>query len=176
MQAIIDPKLLKPKAPVSNATWQFWEKKNLNIHRGIIELNIEESLQSVNDLALQIRETVKVEFRPGWFRGFGFGTVMHAESLSDDFAEICNHIDKRNRRHGVWQWAILQFDSDEVAIGLHTWQHGFLRPVYDSILARLEENGYECSSSDAEIDEFIAKCMKVYRTCSAIQRIGGLFD
>ena len=172
MEATIDPRMLKPKSPVSDkTTWRLWQKKNFNIHRGIIEWSVDYDFKSIDDLALRIREGVKTEFRPGCFRGFGFGTVLHFKAVSKDFLQICNHIDARNKKSGVWQWAILQFDDDKVAVGVHTWLHGYLRPVYDSIIRQLENDGYECQSADAEVDELIATLLKIQRACKPIQML-----
>ena len=171
METTIDAKLLNPKAPISETSWRLWQKKNFNIHRGVIEWSVDQDFKSVNDLALRIREGVKTEFRPGWFRGFGFGTVLHFKAISEDFAHICDHIDTRNKKNGVWQWAILQFDDDKVAVGVHTWMHGYLRPVYDSIIGKLENDGYECKSADAEVDELIATLMKIQRVCKPIRMV-----
>ncbi len=172
MEITIDPKLLKPKSPISEGTWRLWQKKNLNIHRGVIEWSVGHDFESVNDLALRIREGVKTEFRPGWLRGFGFGTLLHFKAVSEDFLQICNHIDTRNKKNGVWQWAILLFDDDKVAVGVHTWLHGYLRAVYDSIMRQLQENGYECKSADAEVDQLIATLMKIRGACKPIQILG----
>jgi hypothetical protein len=174
METTIDPKLLTPMVPKSEATWHLWQKKNFNIHRGVIEWSLDEDFQSINELALRIREGVKTEFRPGWLRGFGFGTVLHFKAVSEDFVQICDHVDTRNKKNGVWQWAILQFDDDKVAVGVHTWLHGYLRPVYDSILAQLEHDGYECMSADAEVDKLIATLMKVQRLCKPLQMAAGI--
>lgn len=161
MEPIIDPRLLTPKIPVSELTWRLWEKKNLNIHRGVVEWVVDQEFESINEIALRIRDGVKTEFRPGWLRGFGFGTVLHFKSLSKDFDQICGHIDTRNKKNGVWQWAILQFDESKVAVGIHTWLSGYLRPVYDSILARLKHEGYECHTAEAEVDQLIAILQKI---------------
>ncbi|TWT31973.1 hypothetical protein [Blastopirellula retiformator] len=171
MNADIDPKKLTPKSPISEVAWRLWEKKNLNIHRGVVEWHVDQPFESVHDLATHIRTGVKTEFRPGWLRGFGFGTVLHFQSLSPDFAQICQHIDGRNKKNGVWQWAVLQFDDDKVAIGVHTWMHGYLHPVYESILARLEANGYQCKSTDAEVDKLIATLTKIHDYCSPVQLV-----
>ena len=104
MEAMIDPKLLKPKPTATDPTWRFWEKKNFNIHRGIIEWFVDRNFESIDELALRIRSVVKSEFNPGWLRGFGFGTVLHVKKVSKDFVRICDHIDGRNRLEGVWQW------------------------------------------------------------------------
>lgn len=175
METTIDPKLLKPKSPVAESRWRLWQKKNFNIHRGVIEWSVDHDFQSIDDVALRIREGVKTEFRPNWLRGFGFGTILHFKTVSEDFVQICNHIDSRNKKNGVWQWAILQFDDDKVAVGVHTWLHGYLRPVYDSVIGQLEDDGYECKSADAEIDKLVATFQKIQRVCKPIQIAAGIF-
>jgi len=165
MEVCIDPKLLQPKTPIIENSWRIWQKKNFSIHRGVIDWTIENEYTSIEDLASRIRTGVREEFRPSWWRGFGFGTVLHFKTVSEDFGQICKHIDTRNKNHGTWQWAILQFDDDKVAVGVHTWLHGFLRPVYDNILGRLEQNGYECSSSDAEMDQLFLTLQKIQKIC-----------
>ena len=174
MKPAVDPQLLNHKTPMSESTWRLWEKKNLNIHRGVLEWTIDKKFESVNDIASSIRAGVKTEFKPGWLRGFGFGTVLHLDSVSPDFAQICDHIDTRNKKNGVWQWAILQFDDDKVAVGVHTWLHGYLRPIYDSHLQKLRAAGYECESTDAKIDELINTLQKICRACSLFDNVAGL--
>lgn len=174
MEATIDPTLLKPKQPVSEEAWRLWEKKNFNLHRGVIEWTVDEEFESVHHLALRVREGVRTEFKPGWLRGFGFGTVLHVTSLSADFTEICGHIDTRNKKYGVWQWTILQFDDEKVALGLHTWLHGYLRPVYNSVLEQLAREGYEIQSADAQVDELVATLRKIKRACSPVQMVAEL--
>ena len=125
MNIDISPSLLREKMPRFESEWRLWEKKNLNIHRGIIELQLDEPPASINEFAAHIRNGIKSEFRPGWLRGFGYGTVLHCQALSPDFAKICDQIDTRNKKNGVWQWAILQFDREKLAVGVHTWLSGF---------------------------------------------------
>lgn len=168
MNISIDPKLLKPKPSAAEPTWRLWEKKNLNMHRGIIEWFVDPEVKSMDELALQVRRVVKSEFSPGWLRGFGFGTVLHVKNVSEDFAQICDHIDRRNTLKGVWQWAIVLFDDDKVAIGIHTWLHGYLRPVFDSIIQILEEDDYECKTSDADVDKLIATISKIHTVCNPL--------
>jgi hypothetical protein len=158
---IIDPQLLKPKSSVFETEWHLWVKSNFNIHRGIVEWFVNEDFASIDDLAARVRRGVKQEFQPGWFRGFGFGTVLHMRTLSPDFAQIGKHVDTRNRDNSVWQWAILRFDDDRVAIGVHTWLHGYLRPVYDSLLGDLEGSGYSCCSTDTNMDELLAALHRI---------------
>jgi hypothetical protein len=152
----IDPRLLKPITPQHYVGWNLWRKKNVNIHRGLIELTAQH-MNSIHDLAGEVREAVRVEYRPGWFRGFGFGTIIHFKDIPADFSQICQHVDKRNRLRGVWQWTIACFDEDKTAVAIHSWLHGYLRPVYDAVLKQLEENGYQCFATDTEVDALIKK-------------------
>ncbi|MCC6511477.1 MAG: hypothetical protein IT423_20425 [Pirellulaceae bacterium] len=159
--------------PKTHSKWALWEKKNLNIHRGLIGIN-SPPVKSIHDLARQVREGVRDEFRPNWFRGFGFGTIIRFQEVPSDFSEICQHIDTRNKKGGVWQWAVVCLEEDKVAIAIHTWLHGYLRPVYDSVLEQLAANGYQCHASDAEMDALIAKLQKIADTCRMIQRVAGV--
>lgn len=173
MSIEIDPKLLTAKESVDGEKWQTWEKKNFNIHRGVVEWYVDEGFQSIDEIALRIREEIKAQFRPGWFRGFGFGTILHFTEIPADFSNICAHIDTRNKKHGVWQWAVACFDEDKRAFGIHTWLHGYLRPVYDSVLSQLESRGYECESVDADVDKLFVVLGKISRVCKAVKIIGG---
>lgn len=169
----IDEGLLRPKRPVGEAAWRIWEKKTLNIHRGLIEWPDTPSAP-VDAIACRIRASVRSEFRPDWFRGFGFGTILHLSTATPDFCEICRHIDRRNKTNGVWQWAVVQFDHDNVALGIHTWLHGYLRPVYESVLHQLASQGYQCHSVEAEMDPLIEKLRKIAKVCHAIQAVTGV--
>lgn len=167
----IPSNLLKPITPKAHANWALWEKKNFNIHRGLIEFTAPDAL-SIHDLANQVREGVREEFRPGWFRGFGFGAIIHFPKVPADFTEICQHVDTRNKLHGVWQWVVVCLDEEKVALGIHTWLHGYLRPVYDSVLEQLKKDGYNCESVDSEMDALIAKLQQIAKTCRMIRSVG----
>jgi hypothetical protein len=173
MANAIDEKLLKPKAPERQRDWKLWQKKSFNIHRGLIEFAAKRG-RTLEDTARLVREGVRAEFRPGWFRGFGFGAIIHFEELPRDFTEICHYVDTRNKRHGVWQWVIACLDEDKVAVAVHTWLHGYLRPVYDSVLQQLAASGYECSASDSEVDALIATLARIAKVGRIIRRAGGL--
>ena len=173
MKFDIPTKLLTRKAAKAHSDWTIWEKKNFNIHRGLIGLNAPR-IDSIHSLAEQIRLGVREEFKPNWFRGFGFGTIIRFNEVPSDFAEICKHIDTRNKKNGVWQWAVVVLQEDKVAIAIHTWLHGYLRPVYDSILQQLEQDGYHCHASDAEVDVLIARLKKIADACRMIQRVAGV--
>lgn len=64
--------------------------------------------------------------------------------------------------------------EDKVAIAIHTWLHGYLRPVYDSVLQQLEQDGFQCHASDAEVDVLIARLQKIQEACRMIQRVAGV--
>jgi len=169
----IDEGLLKLRKPCIEKCWRIWEKSSFNIHRGVIEW-ADTPCAPVDDIAKRIRAGVNSEFKPGWLRGFAFGTILHLNSAPTDFCEICQHIDRRNKAAGVWQWAVVVFDQDRVALGIHTWMHGFLRPVYESVLNQLASQGYQCHSVDAEIDPLIDTLRKIGKVCHAIEGIGGV--
>ena len=69
---------------------------------------------------------------------------------------------------------IVCLDDDKVAVAIHTWLHGYLRPVYDSVLQQLTESGYQCYATDAEVDVLIANLRRIMGTCHMIQRIAGI--
>jgi len=68
-------------------------------------------------------------------------------------------VDRRNRRGGIWQWAIVVSKEDRAGIAVHTWHHGFLRPVYDDLLVQLREQGIDVQSLDTETDPFVKSMM-----------------
>jgi hypothetical protein len=169
----IAPRLLKPLEPKHHCDWTLWEEKTINIHRGVIELTAPSGC-SIDELAREVREGVREEYRPGWFRGFGFGTIVHFADVPGDFTQYCRHVDTRNKRHGVWQWAIACLDDEQIAIGVHTWLHGYLRPVYDATRQQLTHSGFQCHSSDADVDALIARLQVLGQTCRALQQITGI--
>jgi hypothetical protein len=173
MALIIDPQLLQAITPQHRPEWSLWQKKSLNIHRGVMEFTAT-PVNSIHDLAGHVREGVRAEFRPAWWRGFGFGAVIHCAELPTDFTEICRHVDTRNRSQGVWQWVVICLDEDRIALAIHTWLHGYLRPVYDSVLHQLHQSGYECHAVDAEMDALIAQLNRIARYCRLITRVAGI--
>jgi hypothetical protein len=173
MAISFDRDVLFPRVSRSATPWRIWEKKTFNIHRGVIDWNVVESLQSIDQLAVKIRDGVKEEFQPKWFRGFGFGTILHLHAIPGDASKICEYIDTRNNRRGVWQWAILCFDEDKKAIGIHTWLHGYLRPVYESALVQLAAQGFEIESIDADVDKLFVVLDRIAKVCRVARILGG---
>lgn len=171
---LIDEKLLKSKRAVCGAAWQTWEKKSLGIHRGVIDWSMDMPAESIDEIARQIRLGVKKEFKPGWLRGFGFGVILRVKTVPNDFVGICKHIDTRNKLDGVWQWVVVCLEANRVALGVHTWQRGYLHPVYDSILEQLASSGYQCHSVDAKIDPLIETLQEVGKVCHLFGGINGL--
>ena len=161
MDIQIDCKTLVLKKPVADENWRVWERKTFNLHRGVIDWPITETASSIDDIAAKLRSGVQLEFRPGRFRGFGFGTILHFQNVPSDCGRLCEYVDTRNRKDGVWQWIILCFDEVKRAIGIHTWQHGYLRPVYESILGQLRSCGYECESVDKDVDTLVAMLQRI---------------
>jgi hypothetical protein len=173
----IDSKLLKQITPLHRSEWRIWQKKNLNMHRGVVELTANR-VKSIDDLAADVRDGVRREFSPGLLRGFGFGAIIHFIEVPADFVNICRHVDTRNRRHGVWQWVIACLDEDGVAVAIHTWQHGYLRSVYDAVMKQLSDRGYQCQDTDTDVDALIAKLHKIVQIGRLIKTAGlsALFD
>ncbi len=174
MNLKIDNKLLRLIPSTYEPTWRLLQKKSLNIHRGVIECSFGDDFISINELAGRIRTSVKKEFNPSWLRSFGFGAVIHMKTMTEDFLQICHHIDTKNKKDGVWQWAIIIFDDDKVAVGIHTWLHGYLRPVYDSLMVQLMEKNFECQSTDAKIDTLLETLGNVQTKCKAIENLDRL--
>jgi hypothetical protein len=173
MAIAFDRSMLVPRASTFAREWTVWEKKTFNIHRGVIDWNVRESFDSIDQVASKIRAGVLEEFRPNWFRGFGFGVMLHMQVVPPDASKICNYIDTRNKRGGVWQWAVLCFDEDRRAIGIHTWLHGYLRPVYESALCQLVSQGYECESIDSDVDKLFVTLGRIATACRVLKILGG---
>lgn len=173
MAITFDRDLLTPRASKFSPDWAIWEKKTINIHRGVIDWNVSSPFESIDQIVGTIRAGVSVEFHPNWFRGFGFGVILHMQDIPADASKICNFIDPRNKRGGVWQWAILSFDGDQRAIGVHTWLHGYLRPVYESALGQLVSQGYECESIDSDVDTLFVTLARISAACRVLRIVGG---
>ncbi|MBN1911299.1 MAG: hypothetical protein JW818_16265 [Pirellulales bacterium] len=162
----IDPKLLKKKNAQAEFRWRLWEKKNLNIHRAVIEWVVPDSFKSIDDVAVRVRKGVCEEFRPGRFRGLGFGAILYFDKQPPGFYRFDEHIDRRQRSREIWQWVIAIIEKDRLAVGVHTWLPGYLRPVYDSILAQLSAAGFECHAADTGKDTFIENSERVQEVFS----------
>jgi len=156
MPVDIDLSLVQPKRTMVEVDWQLWEKSTLNLHRGVIEWRVDQECPSVDELAARIRQGVRTEFRPGWFRGFAFGAILHVPRLTENLAALSDCIDRRNNSQGVWQWVVVQSEHDHAAMGIHTWQHGYLRPIYDQVMAQLAADDFDCRTMDVEMDRFMS--------------------
>ena len=173
MAIAFDSGVLRPRSSTFAPDWTLLERKTVNIHRGVIDWTPSESFDSIDQIASKIRIGVLEEFHPNWFRGFGFGVILHLQVVPADASQICKYIDTRNKRGGVWQWAILSFDEDKRAIGIHTWLHGYLRPVYDSAIHQLVSQGFECESIDADVDKLFVTLGRIATVCKVLKILGG---
>ena len=95
--------------PIENAyssKWRFWELKTPNIHRGIVEYSPKTDA-SIEEIEEELRNTVHSVYKPSWWRGFGFGAVLHFHtSPSFELDRFLESIDDKNRSKGVLQWLI----------------------------------------------------------------------
>ncbi len=110
--------------------WRLWEHKTLNIHRGVLHWRPTDQFSSLAQMSERVREQAESRFRVSWWRGFAFGALIEAETIPPDLSAMEDWIDTRANRRGTWQWAIYACAPAQIAVGVHTWQEGFLSPVY----------------------------------------------
>jgi len=169
---VIDQHLLAPRPSRQSGRYSLYEKKTLNMHRGVVVIEHADAWGSTDALAAEVRRSVREEFRPAWWRGFAFGAILRFDKVDPNLSVLANAIDPYNRRGGVWQWAVICVDQGRVAIGMHTWLHGYLRPIYDTTLQQLSNAGYLCACTDTNKPQFIAFTEKLDRAALAIKTAG----
>lgn len=130
------------------ANYVLWEKKTLNIHRGIVLLEPASSADGAKALHGQIRDVVNREFNLtwSWLRGFGFGAVILSRRFPSDIAKIIEFIDTYNTSRGVFQWLVYLTEDPPLGFGVHMWAEGYLSATYRRLVALMQASGVECPS------------------------------
>ncbi|MBO0698250.1 MAG: hypothetical protein J2P46_07645 [Zavarzinella sp.] len=166
---------LKPLATDLPETWRLWEHKTLNIHRGVIHWDATATDDTLADVREEVRAVVARYFRPAWWRGFGFGTVVSLGHADESFGRAAELIDVRNNRRGTWQWLALHFPKLREAVGVCTWTEGYLAPVYRDLLEALRGAGFRCQSYQRDMDALVKHLVTVAEKLRAAKRVlGGL--
>jgi hypothetical protein len=160
MQLGISPEFLSPKrASTPGFDGVLWEKKTLNLFRGVIQCNV--NAEGAAEVASYVRQLVVSEYQPGLVVPFAFGTILHFNSAAPAPGDMFEHIDGRARSRGTWQWTIVCDRSTKRAYGIHTWLHGYLTPVYRDLLTQLASHGYSCTSQDKPTDSLFVRIRKL---------------
>lgn len=147
---------LRLREDCSDLAWRLWERKSLNMHRGVLHWRPPGSRVTCSDLALRVREHVAANYRIAWWRGFAFGVVAEFSELPDDLLSLGDFVDVRNNTMGTWQWTILVCHRTKTVIGVHTWFSGFLTSTYRAILAQHQGSDFATGSFKKEKDRLMA--------------------
>lgn len=124
---------------------RFWEYKDQNMHRGIIDFEASTSLSRAQIEAEVRRQTVET-YLPTWARGFAFGAVIQFEKTPDfPLKEFAACVDDRNKSKGVWQWVIAIDHERHTAYAAHMWMQGTLHPMFDKTVNNLSALRYQVS-------------------------------
>jgi hypothetical protein len=151
-------KRLKP-SPGALPAWLAWQHKTLNIHRGVL-LHWTALNPTWHELSQQTIAAAQRSFKSSWWRGFGFGAVLEVSSLPVDCECVIESISVRAHTH-TWQWVILVAHHDNVVLGIHTWQEGYLSPVYRELVAHFESEGLTVGSFAKEPDRLLKFLLQV---------------
>lgn len=143
--------------------WQVWERKTLNIHRGVLHWRPTDAHLTYTEMATEIRRTVKEKFKVSWWRGFGFGVLIDATAIPDDISAIEESVDARASSKGTWQWTVFACEPAQIAVGVHTWTEGYLSPVFRDLLAGYESQGWTVGRFKKEKDALIKFLMAAAR-------------
>ena len=161
---ILEAKLRHDPARSSDA-WGVWEHKTLNMHRGVLHWRPRDAPAAYGDVTSAVRAKVAECFKRSWWRGFGFGVVVELDRMPAGIEAADDDIDTRDNRKGTWQWSVLAFREPQVALGIHTWTHGYLTEVYTLLLAHYESQGYRVGGFTKEKDALL-------RFLSAVSGLG----
>jgi hypothetical protein len=122
--------------------WSIWEHKTFNMHGAVVHWDAENLEPTISDIQKNIRDLIQGQFKVGFWRGFGFGAVIELRDLPDDISGFEKIVDQRDNRNGTWQWTIVIGNKSKKYLSNHTWAKGYLTPVYESLLTRLNSSGY----------------------------------
>jgi hypothetical protein len=166
---------LKPWTVDLPPSWQLWQYKSLNMHRGVIHWDATSITCTLTEIRDQIRTVVRDRFRPSWWRGFGFGVIVSLNHVDESFKGVADLVDVRNNGKGTWQWIVLHFPASQAALGVCTWTEGFLAPVYRDLLSALRNSGFTCESYQKDMDALMKGLTAIQRKLSVARRLlGGL--
>jgi hypothetical protein len=129
---------------------RFWEYKDRNIHRGIIDYELASPL-SKTQIEADVRNKVIDAYTPTWARGFAFGTVIQLNDSPDYPLEVfATCVDGLNKSNSVWQWVIVIDHQKHFAYAAHMWMRGSLHPMFESTVNYLSERGYKITTEYLE--------------------------
>ncbi len=122
---------------------RFWEYKDRNMHRGIIDFAVPVSA-SRQQIEFDVRNEAVAKYAPTWARGFAFGAVIQFyQSPSFELEEFAQCVDGYNKSKGVWQWVVAIDHERQVAFAGHMWMIGSLHPMFEKTANDLVERGYD---------------------------------
>lgn len=151
----------------TEASVRLWEYKDANLHRGIVEHSPTRQPAAASDVAQDIRATVANTFKPSWWRGFAFGSVIQlASSPSESLDVYGSFIDSFNNSKGVWQWVIAVDHQKNRAYACHMWLHGSLHANFQKTIDQLLAMGFDVKK------EYRAKPRFFSRTESLLKKLG----
>lgn len=146
---------LKQLDPGSSGEWQVWEHKTLNLHRAVLEWTPGRVLRSYSEVSHAVRAEVARRLKVAWWRGMGFGVVVHLAAPPEGLAACVDDIDGRQNTRGTWQWSIFVFQQSRAAVGVHMWLRGYLSTVYEQTLACCESEGCRIASCQKDKDRLM---------------------
>ena len=146
---------LRLREDCSDLAWRLWERKSLNLHRGVLHWQPRQNCLSCAGLASAVREQVAANYRISWWRGFAFGVVVEVPEMPDDILTLGDFIDVRNKSAGTWQWTILVCHQPRTVIGVHTWLGGFLTATHQGILEQYQGLDFATGSFKKEKDRLM---------------------
>jgi len=136
---------LSARSDLGEPGWEFWELRNLNMHRVVGLLERPRPLEDPRELETEIRSAILRNFKRSWWRGLAYGVVVEPAHVSWSADDLKGLVDIYENRKGVLQWIILAESGESHAIGVHSWVEGYLSPVYRAILDALTAAGWRVS-------------------------------
>lgn len=164
---------LKPLSVDLPPAWQLWQYKSLNMHRGVIHWDASRTRCTLPEIRDQIRTVVRDQFRPSWWRGFGFGVIVSLNDFDESLKDAADLVDVRNNGKGCWQWIVLHFPASQAAAGICTWTEGYLAPVYRDLLSSLQATGVACESYRKDMDAFTKTLRDIHKKLRVAKRVMG---
>ena len=129
--------------------------QDLNMHRAVLEWTPGGMPRSYAEITAGIRSEVARRFNVSWWRGMGFGVVIYLDSPPEGIAACIDDIDGRENSRGTWQWSIIVFRQNRVAVGVHMWMSGYLSAIYGQTLSRFESEGYRIATCKKDKDRLM---------------------
>ena len=148
-----------------------WEFKSKHLHCGLLTY-LAEPNETVANIELVVRSSVRNMYKPNWNKGFWFGAVVQLETTPmfelQDFDSV---VDAFRNSKGNWQWVIAVDQLQKTAYARHMWVKAGVHNHFKRTVAQLSLNGYSVTSTYADRPRFFDGIESILRALAKPMKV-----